>query len=484
MRKDPIDPNQKDLCDRASRQGQGARGLHMRLTPVRVIVGVLAFVLLLISATGALIITTRSYAANAAVQDACTTATSAPAAHSTATVGAKATATATPHHRKTPTPTPTDSPPDPTNTPTPVTPTATPTPVTPTATPTPVTPTNTPTAVSPTNTSTSQSSALDRFITADGMVLLSMKMHLTNAIPMNSNDQCASTTTPTAGTQTPETNSAATSTGSTPGTTPVTTTPGNRPVNSSSERGSPVMLIVSGAFLVLLIGLGVGWFFFRRMLLPASAPSSNLPPSGARPWSRTRVPNPDSVNGMFNGSVALNGESGGSGPNMAPGPFVNPGYNGPDFAGFGSSPGSNGAGFGGFSDGFIPPSPQIFPQNENTMIPPGSGAFPVMTNANGVAPASPAFNAMYGLPDDPFAASQDGWMANLGSGYGPSTTPGGGNVAPNQVDLNDPYLAEVIRQYSQKGQTVQPQQMSPIDPSQQMSPREPRADFQNPNWLQ
>jgi hypothetical protein len=102
---------------------------------------------------------------------------------------------------------------------------------------------------------------------------------------------------------------------------------------------------------------------------------------------------------------------------------------------------------------------------------------------------------MYGLPDDPFASSQGGaadWMANLedGNGFnGTPTTPNGGNFAPDQVDLNDPDLAEVIRQYSQKSQAVQ-QQMSPNGPLQQMSPdlpaspREPRTDMQEPNWLQ
>jgi hypothetical protein len=275
--------------------------------------------------------------------------------------------------------------------------------------------------------------------------------------------------------------------------------PGSHPAGSAGANGgsSRVVLLVGGVFLLLLVGIGVGWFFFRRMLLPAGVPNSHLPPSGARPWSRIRVPNPDSINGMIDSQATLSGGAsqfgpGGPGPNMFPEPPMNSGYNGPDPAGFAGFPGVNAAAPGGFSDGFIPPSPQIFPQNENSMIPPGSGAFPIITNANGFTPASPAFNAMYGLPDDPFAGSQSGgasgWMANLGDSNPftdpPTSVQNRGNVAPSQVDLNDPYLAEVIRQYSQKGQIVQPPQMSPGPPASPMPQREPRKDFQDSNWLQ
>jgi len=267
-------------------------------------------------------------------------------------------------------------------------------------------------------------------------------------------------------------------------------------------------VIVGSVLVVLLLGLGAGWFYFRRMLMPQGTPNPNLPPSGARPWSRNRAPNPDSLGGLANAQVALAGTGGlgGPGPNMFAGPGNVPpmpnAYNGPGPAGFGPQgpsgkgfgpQGPVGNGFGGFSDGFIPPSPQIFPQGENSMIPPGSGAFPVITNAGGFAPASPAFNAMYGLPDDPFAGSQagaPGWMSNLGNGNGPGgpQAPAQGNLAPGMVDLNDPYLAEVIRQYSQKSESVQsspmpPQQMSPNGPMsmppngppQQMSPNGPMS---------
>jgi hypothetical protein len=59
-----------------------------------------------------------------------------------------------------------------------------------------------------------------------------------------------------------------------------------------------MVVIVAIAFLGLLLCLGIGMFVFRRMLLPQT--NVKLPPSGARPWSRTRVPNPDSLEGNNN----------------------------------------------------------------------------------------------------------------------------------------------------------------------------------------
>src|SRR5579883_1090335 len=296
-----------------------------------------------------------------------------------------------------------------------------------------------------------------------------------------------------------------------------------------------VVLIVSGISLLLILSLGTGWFFFRRMLLPQA--DAKLPPSGARPWSRTRVPNPNSSVGevgtlnmdqfnknaaqAYNGSgvhyvpppngfeqasngfapanngfaPASNGfapANNGFAPNTSPDRSFTPPMPGYDAAppGFpapmpnGYAPqGMNGYaapanGFGGFSDGFIPPSPQIFPQSEASMIPPGSGAFPVVNNNNGFAPASSAFSAMYGLPGDPFSATQagpPGWLANLGNGAGPGQeTPPPAGFAPGPAELSDPSLAEVIRQYSQKSRAVQPQ--PPPQP-------EMRTGFQNPDWL-
>lgn len=498
MRKNPIDPGQSDQPDPVSWRRPGAQGWRARLTPARAMVGVLILAVLLCSAGSVMMVSTRSYADTTST----CAATSTPASGSTSTTGGGVTPTPTPRRQKTPTPTPTKG----------TTPTAVPT------TPTVVLP-----SPSPTDTSTATPDAGGGTVstgTGGGAVLFSagepqMGAMLAGDLTTFSADAtCTPTVTPTVDeTQTPEASSTATADVPATGSTPSTSTPAGSQGGSSNAGGSRVVLIVGGVFLVLLLGLGIGWFFFRRMLLPQSASSPNLPPSGARPWSRTRVPNPDSMGGMNGGQLAFNGApgtgnlgAGGPGPVMPGGPVMNPmnsggpgpagfgvpGNNGAGFgapggngAGFGV-PGGNGAGFGGFSDGFIPPSPQIFPQGENSMIPPGSGAFPVIANANGFAPASQAFNAMYGLPDDPFAGSQGGtpgWMSNLehgGSSGGPSN-PGGGSFAPAPVDLNDPYLNEVIRQYSQKSKSVQPgQPMSPTPPTQQMSPSGPPQPMSAP----
>ena len=47
--------------------------------------------------------------------------------------------------------------------------------------------------------------------------------------------------------------------------------------------------------IVILLGLGIGWLVLRRALVPQA--QTKLPPSGARPWSRTHVPGPDSLAG-------------------------------------------------------------------------------------------------------------------------------------------------------------------------------------------
>ncbi|HEX7735278.1 MAG TPA: hypothetical protein VF458_10445 [Ktedonobacteraceae bacterium] len=492
MKKNLADPGQSDQPGPVSRGQVKTRRLRVRFTPVHAIIGVLALTLLLLSALASLINTTSSQASANGVLDACPTTGTATA---TATTGSGFTATAT--RGKTPTPTATKK--------------ATPTP-TPTATATPVTPTAVPTT--PTATGTTPTSSI--FEPGNSKVVLFSAMVVT----------CSPTAAATSDTQTPDAGTTATSTTVPTGSSTHNTT-SNQPGGGNSGGGSRVVVIVGGVVALLLLGLLVGWFFFRRMLLPQGAPNASLPPSGARPWSRTRMPNPDSMGGIATvqtGSPGFGGPGGPASPNsnMFADAFQGPPANNGGFNGPGPQ-GGNGMGFGGFSDGFIPSSQQLFPQGENSMIPPGSGAFPVIGNSNGFAPASQAFNAMYGLPDDPFSGSQagsPGWMSNLGNGSQGGPPPANqGNFAPGHVDLNDPYLAEVIRQYSQKSQSVktqsvqpQQQQMPPNGPPQQMPPngpqpqpnrppqqmspnrppqqppsipqREPRKGFQDSNWLQ
>jgi len=334
---------------------------------------------------------------------------------------------------------------------------------------------------------------------------------------------------------------------------------GNNHNSSPGQSGGGdfgrVLLIIGGVVLVLLLSLGICWLIFRRMLTPQIA-SANLPPSGARPWSRTRAPNPGSLGGaasgldmsQFNRNAALafnvtnpaeqpnsgymgqqNGfEPSGNGymqqnsgyfpvaggfepaanggymgqqngfepatqsfnpaPNGFPSPIPNSfAPQGQGMPGYGYDPQQTSGfralsnGFASFSDSFVPPSPQIFPQSTAGMIPQGSGAFPAPAqNQSGFAPASNAFNAMYGLPDDPFLSSQagaPGWLDNLkgnGNGFSRPQSPPVSDFITGEPDLNDPYLAELIRQYSQKNQAVQPPQQQ-----SQQQPGNP-----NSNWLQ
>jgi len=156
-----------------------------------------------------------------------------------------------------------------------------------------------------------------------------------------------------------------------------------------------------------------------------------------------------------------------------------------------AAPGNNFS--GGLTEGFVPPSPQTFSQSETSMIPPGSGAFPVVNNG-GYTPASSAFNAMYGLPGDPFSSSQGNapnWMQNIeqenrrqrntsGSFSGSLQPPQTTTQAPQMSlsgnqELNDPYLAEVIRQYSQKSQAIRP--------SQTQRTHNPHNNGPNSEWI-
>lgn len=398
MRKKPVSPDTLDRSTQTSRRKQ--RGL-------RVMTGLLAFVLLVLSVAGSVVLTGTSYASTnlpAAAPTACDTPTQPPVPTSPPVIPTtKPTAKPTATKGTTPTTTPTAKP---------TTPTVVPT--IPTIIPTlptilPGTPTKGPGTASAGNTNPPLAGIIG--------------MGIANLLGVNV--PCTSpTATPT----------------NTPNTTPVVILPPSpKPVDAGVTT---TVLAVGRISLAALVGLGILWFLFTLTLRRSKSAKSQPQPGGPRSWSRTRGPNP-----------------GFGPPNTPPLSPMNNGYNGQG-PGPGNSgpPGMANSGFGGFSDNFIPPSPRIFPQGGNNMPPPGSGAPPM--SANGFAPASPAFNAMYGMPGmpgDPFAGPPGQMGApGPGTGMGP-----GGNFVPNGPDLNDPYLAEVIRQYSQKGQPPPPSPMSP-----------------------
>lgn len=145
--------------------------------------------------------------------------------------------------------------------------------------------------------------------------------------------------------------------------------PGQRTPGQSGGDMPVMAVVVAGISLCLLISLAIGWFIFRRALLPTI--EMKLPPSGARPWSRTRVPNPGSQGGIVNaesGQAMINPATA-TNNGFAPGTggfgasnnyFAPPGGPGTNLQqGFGSTaynnwPDSYGPG-GGSSERFMPP---------------------------------------------------------------------------------------------------------------------------------
>ncbi|HET9918287.1 MAG TPA: hypothetical protein VFQ30_00500 [Ktedonobacteraceae bacterium] len=190
-----------------------------------------------------------------------------------ASIAASATSTDTPSPTSTdtPTPTPTDTPsPTPTDTPTP-----TPTPTnTPTPTPTRTHPTPTPTQrPGPTATSPSGGQVLPTATPATNPTPGA------SATPTNNNGGGMSDQTPTL-TLSP-------GVGQTP-----TSQHSSTPADNSSAKaavGSNTFLFTFGGILTGIVVLaGAAILLVRKFLTPVPAAKVNLPPSGARPWSRTR----------------------------------------------------------------------------------------------------------------------------------------------------------------------------------------------------
>jgi hypothetical protein len=256
----------------------------------------------------------------------------------------------------TPTPTPTNTPtPTPTNTPTPTPrPTHTPTPtptrsITPTATPTVATTpqgTTTPTTATPVPTSTSTQPA--------------------GAVPTPTTIPGAPTTT-TNGSGIP---------------------PQNQPGSNTTTNGNSFFtFIVAALIFVAIVSAGLaGLVLLRKRLLPSPASQQSLPPSGAKPWKRTRE-------GSLDGNTNFHGFD--NGPNMSQEAAVNP------LAAFmantantvnGFPPAGNNA-FPGTMNGFPPTHTSNtggFPGNGNGFPPPNTGGF--AGGGNGFPPPNTQFS--------------------------------------------------------------------------------------------
>jgi hypothetical protein len=118
--------------------------------------------------------------------------------------------------------------------------------------------------------------------------------------------------------------------------------------------------------LVLLLGLGIGWLVLRRTPLPRM--KMKQPPSGARPWPRTRVPNPDNLGGNI--VMASN-----------VGSFV--------------------------------PLPKIAPLSDTDVVPTESETFSAMPASNDLAPTSD----FYSISSGALATSEQGSAPNDGTRY-------------------------------------------------------------------
>src|SRR5258708_19088096 len=198
--------------------------------------------------------------------------------------------------------TPTDSP-TPTNTPTP-TPTSPPSPP-PTDIPTPTPrPTHTPTpiptrSITPTVATTPQGTATAT--TPKGTATA------TTATP-------APTSTQSVGAlQTPTTIPGAPTTTTNNSGTPPQNQPGS---NTTTNGNSFFTFIVAALIFVAIVSAGLaGLVLLRKRLLPSPASQQSLPPSGAKPWKRTRE-------GSLHGNTNFDGFN--NGPNMSQEAVVNP----------------------------------------------------------------------------------------------------------------------------------------------------------------
>jgi len=214
----------------------------------------------------------------------------------------------------------------------------------------------------------------------------------------------------------------------------------------------------------------VGWHFLRKKLLPVS--SSKLPSSGAGPWSRVRT---DSLpgNAYANGSFQHDGTN-----SLAP---TNPSSWGHDAVtsvwnpapGSGwSAPTPNTGTFAQPNGAFSPTTGGLASSNDS-YFPANSGFAPTANPSNASTPP-PAFVAPannYGSPGQ-FPSTSPGsyaWTTDAPAkplrgkpvrlqAMSPSDSQAGAyderNSSQAGSDLNDPYLQEMITQYSQKGQTV------------------------------
>ncbi len=391
--------------------GKVWRLYYARLTPGKVFVGTLSLVLILLSFIGAFATINSPHTIAATI----TVAANSGMKH-TLVFGKTRTPTTTPFPTSTTTPSPTSI-----TTPT-ATPTMMPTPTStsipsPTAKPSPI-PTTTTVSPSPPSSTLSISPT---HVASTG---------ITNATPV---------ATPTVTEVSPQ--------NSIQGQTPITKSNSNPPQSMTRQQQKntfPFIALAIGVpgITATLVFLFIGWWLLRKHLLPNN--TVQLPPSGANPWSRVRPNDARSTNV----NVTSQSDDNSSQLPKSPMPFVN------NSIAPTSIPFNN---IVALPEIDIAPTPNGFVQaNTNSLAPSLSQKPPNKLNQIPNVQLIPIPGPTTSELDTQQTLGKNGNSVTASDGYEQWLS----NNFTGTSDLNDPYLKELLKQFSDKTQSTLQQNLS------------------------
>jgi hypothetical protein len=164
------------------------------------------------------------------------------------------------------------------------------------------------------------------------------------------------------------------------------TVPDNNTSSNASTQNPPFLILGSlAAGLLLLIAVAV--FLVKKLLEPMMDPVI-LPPSGARPWSRTPGPSMDGATNLYSwGNTTTNTQAWANDPfaEATPPPFAN------------QNPSLSGLNMNGF-----PLTPEPSPTTGTQWgMPPGDISIPVYAQNGGISPIMPPNTGFPTLPPPP-----------------------------------------------------------------------------------
>ncbi|MBA2287121.1 MAG: hypothetical protein H0W02_16735, partial [Ktedonobacteraceae bacterium] len=281
---------------------------------------------------------------------------------------------------------------------------------------------------------------------------------------------------------------------------PTSNTPGPRnnndqnPPSGKPQSGNFAFLpLLAGGAIILAAIVILGFLLLRKYISPEPVPEVNLPPSGARPWTRTR--NPESLPGIIDNN------------DLSPLPAAENGWQNPAFSNmFASSQSGSLPGNAGISTP-VPNAGFAFPQNTPMPAHPGFPA-PASFAAEGFMPAQMNFPGPGSMPNPPtqfgfpapdagFASPQysldrpDGTFAPANSGLLPaqqSFSPASSGLTPAQENFAPPQghgFASPSGSLFAQGSPTTPQQNSALGngnflfPSGSLSPE--TEEFASPS---